>query len=258
VHAGLELIECNPDKLNMEVHNKSIVIVVGDCMTLYEGRGAAHSEFGDKIIIVKQDGSVIVHGPTGFKPLNWQPDTIHASFHREGDHLVLKAVRGKPRETLVVKCREVYGCTSHTARSKGGFYMYFSEAEIRDILKDNPWMIEEGIRITEVEKPVQPGFIDLYGIDKDGRVVVFEIKRVKASEEAARQLYGYVEKLRKAIRNVRGVLLAPGFTESALEFLQKNGLEAKIIDLKKLYEMYSEKVKRKAGLSSRNLLDYMD
>ena len=253
----MEEIECSPDKLNSEVHNKSIVVVIGDCMTLYEGRGAAHSEYGDKIIIVKQDGSVIVHGPTGFKPLNWQPDTIHVSFQSSEGHLLLKAVRGKPRETLMVKCRETYGCVSHTAKSSGGFYMYFSESEIRDILRDNPWMIEEGVKIIEVEKPVQPGFIDLYGMDREGRIVVFEIKRVKASEEAARQLYGYVEKLRKSIRNLRGVLLAPSFTESALEFLQKNGLEAKPIDLKKLYEMYSEKVKRKAGLSSKSLLDYM-
>ncbi len=253
----MKLVECSPDRLNLEVHNKSILIVLGDCMTLYEGRGAAHSEYGDKIIIIKQDGSVIVHGPTGFKPLNWQPDTIHVSFHSEEGHLVLKAVRGKPRETLVVKCRGTYGCISHEPRSSGGFYMYFSESEIRDILRDNPWMIEDGVRITEVEKPVQPGFIDLYGVDKEGRIVVFEIKRVKAGEEAARQLYGYVEKLRKSIPNVRGVLLAPGFTESAIEFLQKNGLEAKPIDLKKLYEMYSERVKRKAGLSSRSLLDYM-
>lgn len=254
----MRLIDCSPGILNEAVHDRMMLIIVGNCLTMYEGRGAAHSDYGDKLIVVKGDGSVIVHGPTGFKPLNWQPDTVHVSFHEEDGELVMRAIRGKPRETLVVKCRETFGCIAHMAKEGGGFYMYFSEAEVRDILRDNPELIEEGLRITDVEKPVQPGFIDLYGIDREGRITVFEIKRVKASEEAARQLYGYVERLKRSIPNIRGVLLAPDFTESALAFLQKAGLEARHIDLKKLYVMYSEKVKKRTGIKHRSLMDYLD
>ncbi|MCE4606819.1 MAG: endonuclease NucS [Desulfurococcales archaeon] len=253
----MRLTDCSPGVLSEAVHDKVMLIIIGSCLTIYEGRGAAHSDYGDKLIIVKRDGSVIVHGPRGFKPLNWQPDTVHISFLEEGGELVMRAVRGKPRETLVVKCRETFGCVTHAAREGGGFYMYFSEAEVRDILRDNPELIEEGLRITDVEKPIQPGFIDLYGIDIEGRTTVFEIKRVKAGEEAARQLYGYVERLKRSVPNIRGVLLAPDFTESALAFLQKAGLEAKQINLKKLYEMYSERVKRRTGIKHRSLLDYL-
>jgi RecB family endonuclease NucS len=253
----VRLTDCSPSSLNEAVHDKLMLIILGNCLTMYEGRGAAHSEYGDKLLVIKGDGSVIVHGPSGFKPLNWQPDTVHISFMEDDGELVMRAIRGKPRETLLVKCRETYGCIVHGAREGGGFYMYFSEAEVRDILKENPDLIEEGLRITDVEKPVQPGFIDLYGIDSEGRVVVFEIKRVKASEEAARQLYGYVERLKKSIPNIRGVLLAPDFTESALSFLQRAGLEAKQIDLRKLYTMYSEKVRKRTGFRHRSLMDYL-
>ncbi|MCE4614019.1 MAG: endonuclease NucS [Desulfurococcales archaeon] len=253
----MRITDCSPSNLIEAVHDGLMLLILGDCLTMYEGRGAAHSGYGDKLLLVKGDGSVIVHGPRGFKPLNWQPDTIHISFLDEDGELVIRAIRGKPRETLVVKCRETYGCIVHGAKEGGGFYMYFSEAEVRDILKEKPELVENGLKIADVEKPIQPGFIDLYGIDREGRIVVFEIKRVKAGEEAARQLYGYVERLKRSVPNIRGVLLAPDFTESAIAFLQRSGLEAKQIDLKKLYEMYSEKVKKRTGIRHRSLMDYL-
>lgn len=242
--------------LNRELGDKKLIVLLGVCDTVYEGRSAAYTEPGDKIVLVKSDGSVIVHGPTGFRPLNWQPDTIHLEFQGFHDRLELRAIRGKPRETLVVRCYRIHGYLSHRPGEKGGFYMYFSEAEVRDLLAANPELLEEGLRITGVEKPVEPGFIDLYGIDRDGNVVVFEIKRVKAGEEAAKQLARYVSTLRRTIPRIRGVLVAPDFTNSALEFLARNGLEAKKIDLDKLYHMHRQQVLARRGIREKSLLDF--
>ncbi len=250
--------KCSLYRLNQGIASGEIIVVLGNCMTFYEGRGAAHSGYGDKIIVVKSDGSVIVHGPTGFKPLNWQPDTVHLEFKEDNGDVVLRAVRGKPRETLIVRCRELYECISRKARADGGFYMYFSEHEIRDLIRSDPSLIEKNLKIVEAEKPVEPGFVDLYGIDGEGRTVVIEIKRVKAGEDAARQLYGYVEKLRRSIPNIRGILVAPDFTESALRMLQRSGLEYKRIDLKALYSRYSSRMKNLQSLRRhRSLEDFL-
>ena len=52
---------------------RSFVLVIGNCRVDYEGRASSTLEWGERITIVKQDGSVLVHRPTGYEPVNWQP-----------------------------------------------------------------------------------------------------------------------------------------------------------------------------------------
>ncbi len=231
------------------------MLLWASCQAYYEGRGASESSRGDVLVIVKPDRSVIVHGPRGFKPMNWQPSGSTVTVGVEGDSLVLKALRRNPRELLVLECGEIYLVGGLLEPRRPEFYMYMSESEIRDVLAANPSLIEDGLRIVGVEMPVEPGFVDMYGYDKDGRLVVFEIKRVKAGESAARQLLRYIEALRsRGLSNVRGVLLAPDFTESAIRLLETSGLEYKRIDLRRLYELAS---RRLLGRGSRDILDYL-
>ena len=68
--------------------------------------------------------------------------------------------------------------------------------------------------------------IDLYGVDRQGNVVVIEFKRGRAGLDAVSQLKRYVDELKKERGGrVRGVLAAPGVTESALKLLKELGLE---------------------------------
>ncbi len=226
------------------------------CSAEYEGRGASSSGEGDVLVVVKEDRSVIVHGPQGFKPVNWQPSGAAVSVTSREGTLELRAVRKRPRETLTLRCRRVYLVAGLESPEGPEFHMYLAEHEIRDILAANPHLIEDGLRIVGVERPVEPGFVDMYGIDREGRLVVFEIKRVKAGESAARQLLRYVEALRSHGRaDVRGVLLAPDFTEAAIRLLELSGLEYKRIDPKSLYELAS---RRREVKRLRDLTDFLD
>ncbi|MEB3852012.1 MAG: endonuclease NucS [Desulfurococcales archaeon] len=228
------------------------VVLWGRCRADYEGRGASSSGEGDVLVVVKEDRSVIVHGPRGFRPLNWQPSGAAVTASMREGLLELRAVRKSPRETLTLTCSRVYLLSGLEGAVEPEFHMYLSEAEIRDILASNPSLIEEGLRIVGVERPVDPGFVDMYGIDREGRLVVFEIKRVKAGESAARQLLRYVETLRsRGHARVRGVLLAPDFTESAIRLLEASGLEHARIDPRAIYEMAGRRrsVKRVRGLT---------
>ncbi len=231
------------DKLQDLIRNRAWIAFIGLCLTEYEGRSASKTTLGDRLVIIKPSGSLIVHGPRGFKPENWQPDTSTITISGTGDIIVLKAIRKSPRETLVLKCNHIYTIMWLEEPIKGEFWMYLNEHEIRDAIASNPSIIEEGLVITRVEKPVEPGFIDLYGVDKNGRLVVIELKRVKAGSEAVHQLLRYIESFRKRGVKVRPILVAPDFTESAIRLASVSGIELKTIDLRRLYEIITSKMR---------------
>ena len=97
-----------------------------------------------------------------------------------------------------------------------------------------PSLLEEGFKPISFEKKVKPGFVDVYGVDKGGRLVVVEIKRKTAGKEAALQLAKYIDAIRgKADREVRGILAAPSIAKDTQRVLVTLGLEFKHLDPKK-------------------------
>lgn len=49
------------------------LIVAGNCKVDYVGRASSKLELGERLLIIKADGSLLVHRPTGYEPVNWQP-----------------------------------------------------------------------------------------------------------------------------------------------------------------------------------------
>lgn len=239
-------------KLREGIMSRMWIVFFAECLVEYEGRSASKTTYGDRLVVIKPDGSVIIHGPRGFKPQNWQPDTAAISVDYVGGEVVLRAVRRRPREVLVARCPRVYHIVLGDEPVEGDFWMYINEHQIRDLLAEDPSLIEEGLRIVRVEKPVEPGFIDLYGRDKDGRLVVIELKRVKAGEEAVHQLLRYVEAFRKRGVSVRSILVAPGFTGQARILASRSGVELKTLDLKTVYDLVKSRERRRTG----SLADY--
>ncbi|MEB3859645.1 MAG: endonuclease NucS [Desulfurococcales archaeon] len=225
----------------------------GKCRAVYEGRSASSFTPGDVMVMLKPDGSFIVHGPRGFKPLNWQPSGSLASVSLEGGSLALRVVRRDPREVLLLSCERVYFIAVMRKPLEGEFWMYVNEAEIRDYIAMKPDTIEKGLRIVRVEKPVEPGFVDLYAEDSGGNLVVVEIKRAKAGVEAVRQLERYLEHFRSRNVRVRGILAAPEATQPAISLMARTGIEFRRIDLRRIYEDLKAREQRKG----RSLTEYM-
>lgn len=241
-----------PDVIRKAVVEGRTVIIIGECSIEYEGRSASRLGNGERILIIKQDGSVLVHRPHGYSPVNWQPETsvIEAWTDDEG-RLYILAVREEPREVLSIVFSRVDLAVSMKLSDKADFIMYLSEAEIKRILMDNPELVEPSLRILEDEKKLGSGQADIYGVDGNGRPVIVELKRVPASREAVLQLYGYVKSYEaKYGRRPRGILVAPSFSPSAIEALQRLQLEYKLIDLRELYRLALKKGYRKS------ILDY--
>ena len=223
------------------------------CQANYEGRSASSFTKGDVVGMIKPDGSFIVHGPRGFKPLNWQPSGSLTSVSIASDSLVLRVVRREPREVLLLSCDKVYFIAVMREPVEGEFWFYVNEAEIRDYLASKPELIEEGLRVVRVEKPVDPGFIDLYAEDSNGNLVVVEIKRTRAGIEAVRQLERYLEHFKARNVRVRGVLVAPEVTQGAAALMAKTGIEYRRIDLKRIYES----IKSRRPYRGRKIDEYL-
>ena len=214
------------------------LIVAGSCRVHYTGRAKSTLEPGERILIIKEDGSLLVHRPVGYEPVNWQPSG--SVFHvqaREGT-LEVHAVRQKPRENVKVTFDSVYMVSSLSLADSGEFLLHASEDDMHKAILLKPSLLEEGFKPISYEKKVEPGFVDVYGVDKDGKLVVVEVKRKTAGKEAALQLARYIDAIKvKANRELRGILAAPSLGKDVQRLLATLGLEFKALDPKKCAEV---------------------
>ncbi|MCD6530657.1 endonuclease NucS [Candidatus Bathyarchaeota archaeon] len=226
------------------------VVLIGDFKVEYEGRAASTLDFGERMLIIKRDGAVLVHRSEGYEPVNWQPGGGIINVLLDGDRLTVRAIRKTPPEVLKISLRKVYALLLLRLRDVSEFHLYVSEEEMHDAVLANPSLIEEGFKPLSFEKRVKPGFIDVYGVDSAGRLVVVEIKRSSAGREAVLQLARYISSLKsEAGREIRGILAAPSLRKGAREMLERLRLEYKYLDPKLCFETLK---KRK----SRRISDY--
>ncbi len=257
VYDDLSLCEyANVLKENIKL--KNLIIMLARCSVEYEGRGASYLGEGDRLIIIKRDLAFLVHRPTGYSPVNWQPGSSYIDIECSDELLTIKAIRAKPREIVTVKISTIYSLLlARDLEDRAEFIEYIDEHEMRDVFVRNPSLIEPGLKVISIEKPVEPGFIDMYCTDSKGNIVVIELKRVTASKEAVQQLARYVNAVKSSIgiKKVRGILVAPSITKSALQLLELHGLEFKQVNLSKLRSMLKEIKEVRKG-RERTLLSY--
>jgi RecB family endonuclease NucS len=242
--------------LNEAYARKALLVVLGRCKVRYEGRSASKLGEGDRLIIVKPDGAVLVHRPTGYSPVNWQPDSKLVVFEAAGEGLILRSVRDRPREVLEITFTSIDAVlVVESMEDAADFVMYVDEHEIRDYLAKHPEAIEPGLRVISVEKPVEPGFVDLYAVDSQGRMVIIEVKRTTAGRDAVLQLARYVEAFRKHNPKapIRGILVAPSISKQALTLLNSLGLEYRRVNVERIYE----ELRRSRRSQATNLLGFL-
>ncbi|MCX8150358.1 MAG: endonuclease NucS [Candidatus Bathyarchaeota archaeon] len=217
---------------------KRTLIAVGKCHVHYSGRARSTLEAGERLLIVKEDGALLVHRPVGYEPVNWQPAGTVFHVRTKDNELEVHGVRQKPRENVQVNFTEIYMVSALWLSDSGEFLLHATEDDMHRAILLKPDLLEEGFRPISWEKKVDPGFVDIYGEDKDGKLVVVEVKRKAATKEAALQLAKYIEPIKAKInRELRGVLVAPSLGKDAQRILLTLGLEFKKLDPKKCAEV---------------------
>jgi RecB family endonuclease NucS len=183
-------------------------------------------------VVVKSDGSVLVHQEAGREPVNWQPPGTRVRYQTETDNgtpvFVIYSYRFKPPEKMHVRFKTIDMISAHMLRDDQVLQIEGAESDIADRIMSDPGMIEEGLRIVDREKHTRSGAIDLYGIDRDHTPVIIEIKRSQPTPSAVYQLKAYVldhQHRHTEPARVRGILCAPTIPTMIRTLLTENGLE---------------------------------
>ncbi len=213
---------------------KTVLLICGDCMVDYRGRARSFLDWGERIIMIKQDGNVLVHRPELREPVNWQPADSNISFKFDQKHLIMRCNHNKPPEKMKVSFRKIKFVTTTKLRDKAKQIISGMEADVVNEIVEKPECVEEGLRIKKREKQVKSGMIDLYGFDKDHKPVVIEVKRSLANISAVHQLRMYVNDIKgeNEQADVRGILCAPRIPEMVRNLLRDYDLEWQEVERK--------------------------
>jgi len=233
-----QLTECR-DLINEALVKQRLLILVGNCTVNYEGRAASKLTWGERVLIIKSDGSVLLHRRSGYEPVNWQPPKCQFRTSLEdGKLLRIIATRQKPKESLQLLFDDVGMIASLNLADKGEFAMHVTEEQMKQAILLDPSLVEHGLKLIAEERRMgDSGFTDVYAEDHNGRLVVIEIKRNAASREAVLQLNRYIETLRKRVnRPVRGILAAPDVRSGTATLLASLGYEFKAISPEKCFQ----------------------
>jgi hypothetical protein len=228
------------------------LIIVGRCWVHYRGRAKSKLEPGERILIVKKDGSLLVHRSIGYEPVNWQPPGCVFHTQSKGNILEIHAIRQKPAESIEVFFDRLQILSALNLADSGQFSLYASEQDMHKAILLNPTLLEEGLKPISYEKKVEPGFVDIYAVDRNGSLVVVEVKRKMAGKEAALQLSRYIDAIKtKADRKVRGILVAPSIAKDVQRLLVTLGLEFKPLDPRKCAETLNRTENKKLAEFSK-------
>jgi RecB family endonuclease NucS len=205
---------------------KRMVVIVGNCKVDYTGRARSFLDYGERLVIVKPDGTVMVHGNEKREPLNWQPPGTKVKFTSEGG-MTIEARRTSPPETMHIHFKNIEALSVFRLDDGARLNIVGEEDDIVDKLEKDPSMIEEGLRVMRREKATNSGYIDLFCEDKDGVPVIVEVKRTSVSPNAVYQLEAYLADFKKKNNKaaVRGILCAPRISEMAKTLIAEKGLE---------------------------------
>jgi RecB family endonuclease NucS len=225
--ASLDL-ENFSEQLRRAVSSREFIVIVCLCEADYIGRARSFLEKGERILMIKEDTSFLIHRSTELEPVNWQPPPNYIGVATGQDHIVLTVKRIRKPEKIVARIYNFRSFFSGRLQDKGGFHMHLSEKEISETLWKHPEFVEKGFRITSTEVREETGVIDVVGVDEKGWKTIVEIKKDRAGLEAARQVLKYARGLGKGVRIM---LLAPGVTEEAERLLKKNGVEFRRISI---------------------------
>jgi RecB family endonuclease NucS len=196
-------------------------LLVARCEIAYHGRATTRLGMGDRVILLKDDGSLCVHADHGFRPINYMSGPTAVS--QEGD--VIRVYRPASNETLVIVLAEVFHDSAHALEDGAVLEREDAELQIHRLLERAPETIEPGLVILGRERFTDTGPIDLFCRDAEGRVVVVEVKRTRAVAAHVEQLTRYCERvdLDPAHKPCRGILVAPEIAPQARVMCEARG-----------------------------------
>jgi len=206
-------------------------LIVARCEVRYSGRLTAVLPEALRLLMLKGDGSVMVHADTGgYKPQNWMtPPTV---IEEAPGSIVVRKRAGATEDRLDIRIAEVLSDVTHDMGEAAALEKDGVERDLQEALADAPGWCGEGFRLVRREWPTDIGPVDLMCRDEEDGWVAVEIKRV-ATIDAVEQLTRYLERIRldPAMASCRGVLAAQHLKPQARVLAESRGIACVEVEL---------------------------
>ena len=206
-------------------------LVIARCSVDYVGRLTAHLPLATRLLLVKADGSVLVHSDGGsYKPLNWMSPPCSLV---ETD--TTWTVTNKAGEQLIVTLEAVLHDSSHDLGVDPGLVKDGVEAHLQKLLAEHIHTLGPGYRLVRREFPTPIGPVDILARDPRGGAVAVEIKR-RGEIDGVEQLTRYLELLNRdpLLAPVRGVFAAQEIKPQARTLAEDRGIACLVLDYEAL------------------------
>jgi endonuclease len=206
-------------------------LIVARCEVRYSGRLDAVLPEALRLLMIKSDGSVMVHADTGgYKPQNWMtPPTV---IEESEGLIVVRKRAGATEDRLDIVISEVVSDVIHDMGEAAALEKDGVEADLQVALAAAPEFCGEGFRLVRREWPTDIGPVDLMCRDAENGWIAVEIKRV-GTIDAVEQLSRYLERIRldPAMERCRGILAAQVIKPQARVLAEARGLGCVQVDL---------------------------
>jgi RecB family endonuclease NucS len=214
-------------------------LVIARCSVDYAGRLSAHLPLATRLLLVKADGSVLVHSDSlSYKPLNWMspPCTITIMEPEDeqseaGVREIWRVAQAKTADLLVISIHEILHDTSHDLGIDPGLQKDGVEAHLQKLLAEHIELLGEGHRLVRREYMTAIGPVDILATDATGGSVAVEIKR-RGDIDGVEQLTRYLELMNRdpLLAPVVGVFAAQEIKPQARTLAQDRGIRCLLLD----------------------------
>jgi RecB family endonuclease NucS len=210
-------------------------LIVARCEVTYTGRLTAILPEALRLLMLKSDGSVLVHADTGgYKPQNWMTPPTALEFEGEPlERIVVRKFAGKTEDRLDIRIAEIVSDVTHDMGEAAELEKDGVEKHLQELLAAQPHWCGEGFRLVRREWPTDIGPVDLMCRDDADGWIAVEIKRV-ATIDAVEQLTRYLDFIRlddPALAGCTGVLAAQQIKPQARVLAESRGLRCVEVDL---------------------------
>ncbi|MGF3057409.1 endonuclease NucS [Microbacterium sp. YY-01] len=214
-------------------------LVIARCAVDYTGRLHAHLPLATRLLVHKEDGSLLVHSDGGsYKPLNWMSPPCRLETETPGKEEATAGVidvwtvtHTKTGDALRVQIYEVLHDSQHELGVDPGLQKDGVEADLQRLLAEQVDRIAEGATLVRREYPTAIGPVDLLVRDSAGAAIAVEIKR-RGEIDGVEQLTRYLELLRRDphLAPVEGVFAAQEIKPQARVLAEDRGIRCLVLD----------------------------
>ena len=213
--------------------------MIAKCSVDYAGRLSAHLPMADRVLMLKADGSVLVHSDGGsYKPLNWmtppakltvaQPDDTQ---RQAGITEVWTVQQAKSDDVLVISIAQIHQDIQHELGEDPGLTKDGVEAHLQELLAEHIETLGDGYSTVRREYMTAIGPVDILARDHTGAAVAVEIKR-RGNIDGVEQLTRYLELMNRdpLLAPVTGVFAAQEIKPQARTLAEDRGIRCVVLD----------------------------